>query len=685
MNKNIENYKKAVNQIHVDANLKDKVLEEAQSKQKSKKTIYYLRYVTAIAAVAVVAVVGVSFLKQPKEEVLKPSLSNKSQIKQEETEKLAGINIRRFESVEELREVLKDNEQNYQSMTKGTYGLDLAMNSVAQSAEEGIADTARSETTNSDYSRTNNQVENVDEADIVKTDGKYIYYSQNNRIYIVDTDLNLKSTIQEEDFRPYQIFVNGTKLVVFGTKYNHSDIFVYRNTIVDDVAESDETDVVEEDVSTVYRPKTYIRIYDLENIEKPELAREIKIDGNYQDARMIEDNVYLVTNYYTYFYNGIDNLKDIDILPCYEDSVAKGINYVEATDIAYFENTNDTNYSLIVGFNLNSKSQVNVETFFGCGSEMYVSENNLYLVTQDGYWDAKESTIYKFELDDSKVLAIASGKVEGYVGDQFAIDEYEGNLRVATTSWESNYRNFLFTDEYESHYSTHLTILNENLEKIGGIDDLIKDEEIYSVRFIGKIGYIVTFQEVDPLWVIDLSDPTNPVVKGELEIPGYSSYLHPYDETHIIGIGYNVKDNGYGGVTNDTMKISMFDVSDVEHPKEIFNHTIGNQYAYSSIGHEHKALFFNKAENLIGFPISWWTRRENKSGLVLFRIDLENNQFEEIDDLIESTTYSSMERAIYIGNGIYTIHMDQIIKYDLTTFEKVKTLELEYDDEYYYW
>ncbi|MCX4275311.1 MAG: beta-propeller domain-containing protein, partial [Candidatus Gastranaerophilales bacterium] len=150
-------------------------------------------------------------------------------------------------------------------------------------------------------------------------------------------------------------------------------------------------------------------------------------------------------------------------------------------------------------------------------------------------------------------------------------DEYDGNLRVATTNG------------YDEESENQLYILDENLKEIGKIENLAKGEKIYSVRFIGKIGYIVTFKQIDPLFVIDLSNPTAPVVKGELKIPGYSSYMHPYDETHIIGIGYNTKSNGYGGVTNANMKMSMFDVSDLENPKEMFNINIGEKYASSEI------------------------------------------------------------------------------------------------------
>ncbi|MBR2289232.1 MAG: beta-propeller domain-containing protein [Clostridia bacterium] len=677
MNKNVENYKKAVDQIHASDSLKDRVLEQASGKQKAKKPIYYLRYVAGLAAVVIVAVVGVNFVNKTKDE----TLNVKDNLKIEEKDRLASIDIRRFESVEELKEALKENEVSTRAIYNSTLGV-MEDASETVKGEETTATATVQEELSDDYSRTNNQVENVDEADIVKTDGKYIYYSQNARVYIVDTNLNQKASIKEENFRPSQIFVNGNKLIVFGNKNDRGNIVLYNTT------KSIDEEVTTEDVSTVYRPKTLVKIYDLSDIENPSLVREISIDGSYREARMIEDNVYLVTQYYAWFYRGIDELKDTDILPCYEDSLTKVVNYVEATDIAYFENTDDYGYSLISGFNLNKNEEVNVETFFGAGDEVYVSEKNMYIVAPNyssEYWSIKDSTIYKFQLDNAKVSAVAEGKVPGYTRNQFSIDEYEGNLRVATTSYESNYRG-IWTEDYEAKYSTYLTILNEKLEKIGGIDNLIEDEEIYGVRFMGKVGYIVTFQEIDPLWVVDLSDPTNPVVKGELEIPGYSSYLHPYDDTHIIGIGYNVKDNGYGGVMNDTIKISMFDVSDLENPKEVFNKTLDNEYVSSAIMYEHKALFFNKSENLIGFPVSWWSRRETKSGLLLYKIDMENQTFEEIDDLIPSVKFPSIDRAIYIGNNIYTIYQDKIIKYDIKTLEKLGELELQYDyGDSFYW
>lgn len=602
-------------------------------------------------------------------------MNSKQEItKKLQDEALENISIRRFASAEELREVLKESEV----PTRGMYYNDIEELATDSAQSENVKSSTRAindyDTKNDDtldYSKTNNQVENVDEADIVKTDGKYIYYTQNSRVYIVDSeDLSLKSTIKESHFSPSQIFINGDKLVVFGISYGDIDMIVTTET-------SEETDaIVKEEIDTIPRTKTLARIYDISNKENPEFKREISIDGYYQDARMIENNIYFITQCDLYLYKALNELQDSEILPTYRDSsVSEERKIIAATDIAYFENSQSHSYSLVAGFNVNSNEQVNIETFFGAGQNIYVSENNMYIVSRNytNFWTTEDSTIYKFQLKNAKIVAIADCKVDGYVNNQFSIDEYEGNLRVATTSMNANF----LEDEYEAKYVSHLTIFNEKLERIGSIENLVEDEEIYSVRFMGKVGYIVTFRQIDPLWVIDLSDPTNPVIKGELEIPGYSSYLHPYDETHIIGIGYNVKDNGYGGVTRDTMKISMFDVSDLENPKEIFHISFGSKYMYSNIGYEHKALFFKKSDNLIGFPVNWYDR-VNKTGLILYRVDLENNRFEEILDLVQKG-YGYVQRALYIENHIYALYGDRILKYDLNTFEEINRLDLSKD------
>jgi uncharacterized secreted protein with C-terminal beta-propeller domain len=179
--------------------------------------------------------------------------------------------------------------------------------------------------------------------------------------------------------------------------------------------------------------------------------------------------------------------------------------------------------------------------------------------------------------------------------------------------------------------------------------------------------------------VLDLSNPENPVIKGKLEIPGYSSYLHPYDETHIIGIGYNTKSNGYGGIATNGLKISMFDVSDLNSPKEIFSINVGNTTNYSEVTSNHKALFYDKDRNLIGFPVvSYYKNRI--TGLMIYQIDLENNRFIEYGDLTKINNYdysNTINRAIYIDNTLYTLSPSEIIAYDLDSLVLIKNISLK--------
>ena len=263
------------------------------------------------------------------------------------------------------------------------------------------------------------------------------------------------------------------------------------------------------------------------------------------------------------------------------------------------------------------------------------------------------------------------------------MDEYKGNLRIATTSYNRKYET-----------ENNIYILDKDLNEIGYLEGLAKEENIYSVRFMGKTGYVVTFKQVDPLFVIDLSNPEKPEVKGKLKIPGYSSYLHPYDDTHVIGIGKNTEETEYGSTVNTNMKMSMFDVSDLENPKEMFSVSIGGKGTYSEILNNHKALFFNKEKNLIGFPITIYDEnisntdyrsRTKMQGAIIYEINLDKKEFKEKGTISikndESGYYSYdyskvITRLIYIGNKIYALS-DSIMK--VVDIDSLKELgELEY-------
>ena len=633
---NKDNYKKAIDSIHAKESLKTDTFEKIIAKKQTKYS--YIKYITACATMLfVIFSTGIIYI-------------NKDKLNLEEKRpdiQIAEVkdDLPRFENIEQLKAILKEN-----------------YNSVRELNGEVMMDTVKSEATSSEqkesYSTTNVQVENVDEADIVKTDGKYIYYVSNGKIYIVKAnDLTIASKIEikseNERFYPIEIYINQNKLIVLGNSYNYEKETTSNKIgdIFEDVAR----------VNTNNMAKAIV--YDISNKEDIKQTRIVALDGNYTQSRMIGDNIYFISNKIPNYYK---NIEDDNILPIYKDTaIDENTKKIECSDIVYFNGTESYNYMLVAGFNINNNNPVNTETFFGAGSTVYASENNLYIA--QSYWsDDHKNTIYKFNLKDSQIKLKCKGEVEGYLNNQFSIDEYEGNLRIATTSG------------YDENSNNQLYILDENLNQIGKIDNLAKGEKIYSVRFIGKVGYIVTFKQIDPLFVIDLSNPTKPIVKGQLKIPGYSSYLHPYDETHIIGIGYNTKSNGYGGITNDNMKMSMFDVSDLQNPKEMFNVNIGDKYTYSQITSNHKALFYNKDKQIIGFPVTY-SNKNNKyiNSLVLFKIDLEKG-FEKYGEIKQDINYKTdIDRAIYIGDKLYTLSNLQITQYDFNTINKINEVKLD--------
>lgn len=669
----------AFNQIHAPEDLKERTFEKMT---KSKRSFIPLKIISVAAVFLIVFTIGFNYLNH---DIVEIDQGNMDQIASMGNK---NPNLNRFKNMQELMDILEENSNYSYNTIESKSGLIVESTAISESADSANSEEVSRNGTNRalDYSETNNQVANVDEADIVKTDGKNIYYVSNRIVYIVDAkNLEIVSKIKAEindndSFSPINIFINDEKLVVLGNYSSYETV----------VSNTDEEDIYRDRVNINYKNTTNAKVYNLKDIKNPKLEREVSLDGYYNDARMIKDNIYFISLKDIYSYN-IEEIKEEEILPTVSDSIAKEqTKSIECTDIAYFPGGSDNSFMLIGGFNINDKNPVKVETIFGASDTVYCSENNLYLTDTiyGEYYTNSKIAIYKFELDDSNILLKAKTEVKGYLNDQFSMDEYEGNLRIAVTvDKSSNLIDELvenFTDIYiEDKTENRLYVLDENLEEIGRINNIAVGERIYAVRFIEKVAYVVTFEQVDPLFVIDLSNPRNPEIKGELKIPGYSSYLHPYDENHIIGIGYNTKDNGYGGVTNTNMKMSMFDVSDLSSPKEMFSIDIGKDWAYSDLLHDHKALFFKKSDSLIGLPYSTYAYGENNYwNFEIFHIDLEKG-FERYYNFTHKHDYrTNIKRMIYIEDIVYGLAEQKIMSYDLNTGDLLHELDLENSDIY---
>ncbi|MBR3152296.1 MAG: beta-propeller domain-containing protein [Clostridia bacterium] len=664
-----KNYKEAVDDIKASEELKKKTLEKMQTKKSPK---IYLKF--ASLAAVVMLVVSVSYFGVNK------FRKDDSDDKQDEKKNIVVADSSEFgthfKDKEELREYLEKQAKSsyrgeilYDIEFSATTGTRKSMtNSEAAQAELGT------DSDSSDYSKTNNQVEGVEEADIIKTDGRYIYYictSGGNRIIIIDAqNLEILDEIDDlgkrhETVSPEELYIVDDKMIVIADKWKDVD-YDY-----DYYLDTDSTCAL---------------IFDISDKEDVELERTVEIDGSYVSSRMVDDDLYFITEKDVYFY---EDIKDREIIPYYIDTaVSTKEQELDLDCIRCLPESDERTYVNIVGVDIDDDEEANIQTIIGASAEIYSSENYIYITKPNYKYSYRSSgssstEIYKIKLDNSNVSFVAKGKVRGTVLNQFSMDEYKGNLRIATTSYNRKYET-----------ENNIYILDKDLNEIGYLEGLAKEENIYSVRFMGKTGYVVTFKQVDPLFVIDLSNPEKPEVKGKLKIPGYSSYLHPYDDTHIIGIGKNTEETEYGSTVNTNMKMSMFDVSDLENPKEMFSVSIGGKGTYSEILNNHKALFFNKEKNLIGFPITIYDEnisntdyrsRTKMQGAIIYEINLDKKEFKEKGTISikndESGYYSYdyskvITRLIYIGNKIYALS-DSIMK--VVDIDSLKELgELEY-------
>ena len=573
-----------------------------------------------------------------------------------EEKKISLKTVGNFENFYEVIREKYESNQNLQFNEAITEDLTLE---DATAGETKSADSTRSET--------NTQVKNVDEADIVKVDDRYIYYVSERKIVIIDAqspdtsekiaEINYKET----NFEPREIYVKDKKLIVIGNE-------VIENVAITDIA-----------TTTDFKPKSGIIIYDISNIKEPQEVRRVMVEGNYISSRMIENSIYFVANKYIYssgiLRKQLEDLDENEYKPVYQDTAVsqeeKCINY---DSIYCLDGTQDASYLMLAGLNIDSDEDADIRTFLGAGQYIYSSEKNMYIATNktiygEGYELIGGTThILKFGLKNGKFTFRAEADVDGQVNNQFSMDENGDIFRIATTT------SLWYIDE---NTSNNLYILNDKLEEVGKIEGFAKEEKIYSVRYVGDKAYVVTFKQTDPLFVIDLSVPSNPQILGELKIPGYSTYLHPYDETHLIGFGYDTKEDGTR-VTTNGLKMAMFDISDLNNPKELFKIAIGDsEYTYSELLYNHKSLLFSKEKNIIAFPLYSSSGGKTNSRAAIYEIDL-NEGFSLKGEIanINMKYDENVKRIVFVNNTYYTLSNSIVKAADMETLEVVKEIKI---------
>ena len=668
-----------------------------QKEVKKKTSIYAITAVMlAVVLISMVYVFGST-----------PTILPLSQISQ-----LPAVSgMKTFSSIGELKNYLVTNtlggSSNYEfsagrTQSTGAVPMPGAEPAEVPSGTNGITDV---------HSTTNIQVAGVDEADTVKTDGQYIYtisstqsssydyyysYSSqtSNNVYILSVDPQNARVMSKIDLgnntSPDGLFLSqdSDRLVVLSSHYQtYGAIPMYSISMP---FSSDES--------------TSVTVYDISNKASPVLTRNFTVSGSYFNSRMIGNYVYTVTSQNAWIYNDA-----VAVPVVYSD----GTEYSAAPTSIYYADMNqssDYSFTSFYGINVADDQQTptNMTLLMSGASSMYVSPSNIY-VTYPRWTNGTETTsVYRVNIDGLQLTFEAQGNVPGDVLNQYSMDESNGNFRIATTAGWGSSTNAVY-------------VLNSNLTVIGGLEGVANGESIYSARFMGDKCYLVTFKQTDPFFVIDLSNPAAPKVAGELKLPGYSSFLQPYDENHVIGLG--VENTLSSGAESSNLKLSLFDVTDMNNPKEIAKYIVLGNSTSSDALYDAKAVLFDLQKQLLVIPVSinnyynnytgnigggkvispmpqistgdtTTATSESWQGVYVFNINtntgftlkgtvshLNSTMLDERGYMSSvSSLYSSQNdwitRSLYIGNTLYTISNAEVKLNNLTDMSETASINL---------
>ncbi len=602
-----------------------------------------------------------------------------------------GYSLARFASCDDMRDYMT--EAYTETLLGYRYGYGYGYDS---GAEESGDDSSGGGSGPTDYSETNVQEAGVDEPDIVKTDGEYIYYVQDDALFVVDSwpagDAALVSEVSLGGY-PHAMFLDGDRLAVFSYVYSGD----YGGTEGD--RESGDGG------SWKSYARTRVSIIDITDRTSPEVVREVDLDGYYANARMIDSDIYLITTTWMDMPSALwelawredaglpavdwdatadevtaarDAAREIllpqvgailagmsegELLPLYRDQVPGADQAPETllacTDIYRPPHLSYPAVMTVAHIDLADEGAVGVGSdvsgtgLMSDGWTVYASTENLYIAQTSWYWywGWGESTttthIHRFALDGADSVYAGSGEVDGWLLSQFAMSEHDGYLRVATTDtsgWGWGWaEDAVSTDSAESGTSggaasgttakaededlpaNNVFVLQSTdggLEQVGALTGLAPEEQIYAVRFMGDRGYLVTFYQVDPLFTIDLSDPTAPALVGELKVPGYSSYLHPLGDDFLLAIGMDGTEDG--AITG--LAVSLFDVSDFANPTLATKFTLeSDDWSYSEALYDHHAFTYHRG--VLSFPAYTWSwdgdtgEWDGFSGLIALEVD----------------------------------------------------------------
>ncbi len=590
--------------------------------------------------------------------------------------------IVRFEVIDKLTQLKskKELEEYFEKVVKlnksnsrtGLFNLKTEMSDDSDSASSG-----------SSHSSTNNQVEGIEEADVAVTDGEVIYTVSGTNVLLIDAkdpaSLKQIAAIRlKEHSYVEQLILHNNYLIV-----SYSD-YVELN----------------EKGDYVYESYAKVGIYDISNKQKPKLVRDYGHEGYSVAIRKMNDTLYFITQNSPDYMAWYREEGDESLTPAIYDSEEGGKTDLNLDKISILPNSTEPNFTTISAIDLSSGESVEIQTesYLGSSAGFYMSHNAMYLTAAkyasfapnnrmmdiEVMQEISETSIYRFAVNGTKVSFTGQSTVAGSILNQFSMDEHNGYFRVATTSGKTRGAN--------ADSTSAIIIFDSSMNQVGKVGNLAKGERIYSARFMGDKAYIVTFKETDPLFTFDLSNPINPKVLGELKIPGYSTYLHPVGENHLLGLGYHTEleqSEGSSFVKQVGLKLSLFNVTDLNNPVEQDIEIIGGEGTYSQAIDNHKAFFIHKGENLYGFPVTVYDYAKNPiypflgEGAMLYTVTPENGidvaanllskKLKQSYEYWEETTH----RILYINDTIYLVKQQQIDSYDLNSFNQLGTVRFQ--------
>jgi inhibitor of cysteine peptidase len=596
------------------------------------------------------------------------------------------------------------------SFSTGTAGAAAAPAATPAPAADNGARTEGAAGAAPDYSQTNAQVQGVDEGDIVKTDGTYIYVLRQNELIIFRADgastarvgslkvgadntgskpvvggVNIPAGGKTPDSSIYEseyasdIYVSGDTAAVVTSyssfmPYYAPDAAAGGGAIGSSTAASVpalKTDIA---VAPVKDNKQIAKVYivDLTDRTKPAVKAELGQDGSVLSSRLVGSTLYLISNYYVY------NMQEGDSGTYVPRTYAGGSAKAMSPDrIAIMPAISSTAYTVVCSYGLDKASALESQSVLGGGSTVYMNKDTLYIANSTSsqtagapyadsvytvvdYTTTTVTDITSFDLTNGSLKLKSSGSVPGGLQSQFALDEYNGSLRVVTTvstnSWSEytdkakGFVNYVWKDPQTSNA---LYVLDGALKTVGSVGDLAPGEQVYSVRFDGPVGYVVTFRQVDPLFAVDLSDPARPAVLSALKIPGFSQYLHVWSDGRLFGLGMDA-DEKSGAASG--MKLTMFDTTDKT------NVTVKNSLkldtGWSSALYNHKAILISPEKGLVAFPAD--------SGYDIYSYSDEAG-FRKLAR-VDSVEWSADSRGLYIGDFVYIVDQTSVSVLDMTAF-----------------